>query len=349
VNLVICLLSTQRFLTAAQIAATVPGYEHDATDPKDHEAFQRKFERDKAELRELGVPLETGTPSVFDTEPGYRIARRQYALPDIPLEPDEAAAVGIAARLWQHAGLAAAASSGLAKLRAAGIDVDPHATLGVEPVVTVDPAFGPLTSAARDRRTVTFRYRRPEGDAPATRRLQPWGVVCWRGRWYVVGHDLDRAAARCFRLSRIVGAVRSTGPAGAYTPPTDVDLISYVASWSGPLERPGRATVLARPGRAAGLRRWAQETTPGPDGDRLVLRYADVEWIAGALVGYGADVRVLDPPEVREAVIQRLKEISARHDAGPADPGSIDASPTGAAPAGAGPADATAGSVPLRP
>jgi len=317
VNLVICLLSTRRFLTAAQIAATVPGYEHNPSDPKDHEAFQRKFERDKAELRELGVPLETGVPSVFDSEPGYRIARRQYALPDIPLEPDEAAAVGIAARLWQHAGLAAAASSGLAKLRAAGIDVDPHATLGVEPVVTVDPAFGPLTTAARDRRTVTFSYRRPEGDAPAVRRLQPWGVVCWRGRWYVVGHDLERRAARCFRLSRIVGAVRLTGPAGAYAPPADVDLISYVASWSGPLERPGRATVLARPGRAAGLRRWAQETAEGPDGDRLVLRYADAEWMAGALVGYGADVRVLDPPEVRDAVIQRLKEISARHDSVP--------------------------------
>jgi proteasome accessory factor B len=78
VNLVICLLSTRRFLTAAQIAATVSGYEHDAEDPREHEAFQRKFERDKAELRALGVPLETGTASVFDTEPGYRIARRDW-------------------------------------------------------------------------------------------------------------------------------------------------------------------------------------------------------------------------------------------------------------------------------
>jgi proteasome accessory factor B len=314
VNLVICLLSTRRFLTAAQIAATVPGYEHDPDDPRDHEAFQRKFERDKAELRELGVPLETGTASVFDTEPGYRIAHREYALPDIPLEPDEAAAVGIAARLWRHAGLAAAASSGLAKLRAAGIDVDPQATLGMEPVVTVDPAFAPLTTAARDRRTVAFEYRVPDDDAPTSRRLQPWGVVCWRGRWYVVGHDLDRAATRCFRLSRIVGAVRATGRPGGFSPPAGVDLISHVARWSGPVERTGRATVLARPGRAAGLRRWAREATAGPDGDRLVLPYADAESLASTLVGYGPDVRVLDPPEVREAVIQRLKEIAARHD-----------------------------------
>lgn len=314
VNLVICLLSTRRYLTAAQIAATVPGYEHNPDDPRDHEAFQRKFERDKAELRELGVPLETGTASVFDTEPGYRIAHREYALPDIPLEPDEAAAIGIAARLWQHAGLAAAASSGLAKLRAAGVDVDPQATLDLEPVVTVDPAFEPLTAAARDRRVVSFDYRVPEGDAPTARRLQPWGVVCWRGRWYVVGHDLAREATRCFRLSRIIGAVRPSGPPGAYQPPAGVDLISHVARWFGPVQRTGRATVLVQPGRAAGLRRWAHAVRSGPVGDELVLPYADAEGLAGILVGYGPDVRVLDPPEVREAVIQRLKEIAARHE-----------------------------------
>ncbi|GAA0501914.1 WYL domain-containing protein [Paractinoplanes deccanensis] len=312
VNLVICLLSTRRFLTAAQIAATVPGYEHDPEDPRDHEAFQRKFERDKAELRELGVPLETGTASVFDQEPGYRIAHREYALPDILLEPDEAAAVGIAARLWQHAGLAAAASSGLAKLRAAGVEVDPQATLGVEPIVTVDPAFGPLAAAARDRRAVTFSYRVPEVDDPATRRLEPWGVVCWRGRWYVVGHDRDRGATRCFRLSRIVGAVRPVGRAEAFVPPENVDLISHVAKWSGPVAHNGRATVVVKQGRGAMLRRWATDTVPGPDGDRLTIPYGDAEYLASKLVGYGPDVKVEGPPEVREAVIQRLKEVVAR-------------------------------------
>lgn len=345
VNLVICLLSTRRFLTAAQIAATVPGYEHDADDPREHEAFQRKFERDKAELRELGVPLETGTPSVFDAEPGYRIARRDYALPDIPLEPDEAAAVGIAARLWRHAGLAAAASSGLAKLRAAGVDVDPHATLGVEPVVTVDPTFGPLTGAVRDRQAVTFSYRTPEDDAAAVRRLQAWGVVCWRGRWYVVGYDLDRRAERCFRLSRVVGEVRRLGRPGAYQPPQGIDLINYVARWSGPVERSGRATVLVRPGRCAGVRRWAQETTSDPDGrgDRVVLRYADPESLASWLVGYGADVVVLDPPEVRAAAVSRLREIAAIHGHA-ADLGPV---PTGP-PAGSVPTQSEVGETPDR-
>jgi proteasome accessory factor B len=337
VNLVICLLATRRFLTAAQIAATVPGYEHDADDPREHEAFQRKFERDKAELRDLGIPLETGTTSVFDAEPGYRIARRDYALPDIHLEPDETAAVGIAARLWQHAGMAAAATSGLLKLRAAGVEVDPQATLGIEPVVTVDPAFGPLQSAARERREVRFDYRTPEDDAAQTRRLQPWGVVCWRGRWYVVGHDLDRDATRCFRLSRVVGGVAATGGPGAFAPPPNEDLISHVARWSGPPDHPNRATVLIRPGRAAGLRRWAEEIAPGPDGDRVVLRYGDADGLASSLVRYGSDIVVLQPEDVRKATVARLRDLLAAWDGesapgvGPLPEGGVDDQSAGAA------------------
>lgn len=310
VNLVICLLSTRRFLTAAQIAATVPGYEHDADDVREHEAFQRKFERDKAELRDLGVPLEVGTASIFDAEPGYRIARRDYGLPDIPLAPDEAAAVGVAARLWRHAGLAAAASSGLAKLRAGGIEVDGHATLGVEPVVAVDPAFTPLATAARERRAVVFSYRVPEGDGPVTRHLQPWGVVCWRGRWYVVGYDTDRDAPRCFRLSRISGTVRVTGTPGAYDPPEDLNLISHVATWSGPQERSRSARILVRPEAAAGVRRWAEQIESTPDGDILTLRYAEPHGLAAWLVRYGPDVTVVEPAEVRDAIAGRLREMA---------------------------------------
>jgi proteasome accessory factor B len=310
VNLVICLLSTRGFLTAAQIAATVPGYEHDADDLREHEAFQRKFERDKAELRDLGVPLEVGTASIFDAEPGYRIAQRDYGLPEIPLAPDEAAAVGVAARLWRHAGLAAAASSGLAKLRAGGIEVDGHATLGVEPVVAVDPAFTPLTTAARERRAVVFSYRVPEGDGPVTRHLQPWGVVCWRGRWYVVGHDTDRDAARCFRLSRISGSVRLSGSPGAYRPPENLNLISHVANWSGPQDRSRSARILVRPETAAGVRRWAEAVESTPDGDVLTLRYAEPHGLAAWLVRYGPDVTVLEPAEVRDAIATRLREMA---------------------------------------
>src|SRR5580704_3022286 len=112
-SLVVCLLSARRYLTAAQIRDAVPGY------PDSFEAFKRMFERDKDELRELGIPLETGTNPGSDEEPGYRISRQAYELPEIRLEPDEAAVLGLAARVWRRAELAGAAQGALLKLRAA--------------------------------------------------------------------------------------------------------------------------------------------------------------------------------------------------------------------------------------
>src|SRR5260370_7950794 len=120
-SLVICLLSSRRYLTAAQIRQAVPGY------PEAFDAFKRMFERDKDELRELGIPLETGTNAGADDEVGYRISRQADELPEIMLEPDEAAVIGLAARVWQRAELAGSPAGGLLKLPAAGIDAPaPH-------------------------------------------------------------------------------------------------------------------------------------------------------------------------------------------------------------------------------
>jgi proteasome accessory factor B len=214
--------------------------------------------------------------------------------------------------LWQHAGLASSASSGLLKLRAGGIDVDPHATLGIEPVVNAEPALEAMFAAIHERRAVRFEYRTPRDDAPARRHLQPWGAVSWRGRWYVVGHDTDRAATRCFRLSRVVGGVTQVGPADAFTPPAGVNLLDHVATAAGAPEHHGKATIQVRTGAGAGLRRWAREIETGDDGwDVLTLEYSDPESLASRLAGYGAAVIAVAPPEVRAAVIRRLTTIAA--------------------------------------
>src|SRR5580704_13028478 len=117
-GLVVCLLSTRRYLTAEQIRDAVPGY------PEQDDLFKRMFERDKEDLRELGVPLETGVNHPFDDDPGYRIRQQAYELPELRLEADEAAVLGLAARVWRRAELAGAAAGALLKLRAAGIDAD---------------------------------------------------------------------------------------------------------------------------------------------------------------------------------------------------------------------------------
>jgi proteasome accessory factor B len=310
VNLVICLLSTRQYLTAARIRELVPGYGA-VEDDRSREAFERMFERDKSELRDLGIPLEMGTNSIVDAEPGYRIARRDYELPDVHLGPDEAAAVGLAARLWRSAGLSSAASSALRKLRAAGIEVDEQGTLGVEPRVdAADPNLAPLLAAVRDRRPVRFSYRKAHAKVTEERQLEPWGVVSLRGRWYVVGHDRRRRATRCFRLSRVVGEVRQSGRPGSFEIPPGTDPTALVvASVTDPYDdMPSPlATVRVPPGRAAGLRRHASTSKPDGEYDRLEIPVFNPETFARWVAGYGADAVVVDPPEIRDAVIRRLR------------------------------------------
>src|SRR4051794_36172622 len=198
-NLVICLLHTRSFLTAERVRELVAGYDEAPTD----DAYKRMFERDKEDLRDLGIPLETGTNSAFDDEPGYRIARRDYALPEITLEPDEAAAVGLAARMWSSASMSEAATLALRKLEAAGVEGTPRRGGRRPRLEATSAAFPALAEAVHDGRVVRFDYRTAAAGEPSTRTVEPWGVVWWHGRWYLVGHDRDRDATRVFRLSRI--------------------------------------------------------------------------------------------------------------------------------------------------
>ncbi|MDP5183317.1 WYL domain-containing protein [Blastococcus sp. BMG 814] len=316
VNLVIALLSTRQYVTAARIRATVPGYEADDGTDRADEAFKRMFERDKAELREMGVPLETGRTSVFDTEDGYRIARADYELPEIHLTGEEAAAVGLALRLWESAQLAGAAQSALVKLRAAGVDVDSARSLPIKPRLDRgEAAFEPCYAAARDRRRLQFDYQRPDEDTAVRRDVQPWGVVAWHGRWYLVGHDLDRQAPRVFRLSRVVGMPKAVGPAGAFEPPADLDLTQVVARQQGQGEE-HLVVVRARPGTAVGLRRHATSLGPADDGsgqveDRLQLRTTEPWALADQIAAHGADVVVEAPTSMRDAVVARLTRLAA--------------------------------------
>jgi proteasome accessory factor B len=306
-NLVICLLATRRYLTVHQIRAAVPGY-----DSESDESFRRMFERDKEELRELGIPLETGTSSaVHDDEPGYRIARRDYELPEIRLEPDEAAALGLAARLWQSAPLAGATGSALLKLRAAGVQAPPAPPVLEPRVAASEPAFAACLAAVRDAQPVRFTYRTAGRAQPEQRAVEPWGVVSWRGRWYLVGHDTDRGAQRTFRLSRIVGEVTTTGEPGFVTAPAGLDLRAAAARMAA--DEPTATAVLhLRKGAGWELRREAGSVRDlDDDWDVVELGFSDPERLADRVTGFGADAVVVSPAEARQAVVRRLEALAS--------------------------------------
>lgn len=303
VNLTLALMATSRFVTVEEIARLVAGYDPPDGDVTDA-AFRRMFERDKEQLRELGIPVETGpVDPLYGDDLGYRIRRSDYALPPLQLEPDEAAALGLAARFWSSTELASASTSALRKLAAGGVDT--VAPVGFEARVdAADPAFAPLTEAVRARRVVTFPYRRP-GAEESLRRLEPWGVVSRRRNWYVVGLDRGRGAERVFRLSRITGPVRLESGPGAYEIPDGVDLRAAVSDAT-PAEPTATARIRLAEGVGTRLRRRGTLT-----GDVLALPYADEERLAEEICGYGPGAVVLEPPSLRDEVVRRLRAVLA--------------------------------------
>ncbi|GAA0211677.1 MULTISPECIES: YafY family protein [unclassified Aeromicrobium] len=304
-NLIFTLLVTRQYLSKEQIRQAIADYRAST-----QVAFERKFERDKEELRELGIAVETGTnDKYFDDEPGYRIRRDAAELPDLDLTREEAAVLGLAAQVWEHAGLATSSTSALVKLKAAGVAVDTDVLRMAEPKLSAhEPAFEAALDAATRRIPVRFEYRRPGAEA-TQRRVLPWRILSWRGRWYLVGHDVDRDAPRMFRLSRVVGDLEHDGEPGAFERPAE-EVVSAAATalFPRPSDRTARLSVATA--RANALRRSAASVTPGDDGrDELVVPFSTGWDLAAEIASYGPDVVVLDPPELRDQVIGRLRAV----------------------------------------
>jgi proteasome accessory factor B len=161
---------------------------------------------------------------------------------------------------------------------------------------------------------VRFDYRRPSPAELRSRTLEPWGVVSWRGRWYVVGHDRDRSAPRCFRLSRIVGDVRLVGKPGVVSRPPEVDLLKFVASASSEPSETSTVRLWLAKHRAAGLRRRAtvveERLLDGDPGDVVELEVLHTDSAASWIAGYGEDAVVLEPDVLRKAVHERLLAVA---------------------------------------
>jgi proteasome accessory factor B len=306
-NLIFALLVSRQYLTKEQIRESIADYRESTP-----AAFDRKFERDKEELRELGINVEMGqNDKLFADEYGYRIRRDAAELPDVELTREEAAVIGLATQVWEHAGLASQSTTALVKLKAIGVDVDTSVLRMAEPKLSAnEPAFDAVWEATETRTPIAFDYARP-GRPTSTRHLQPWGVLSWRDRWYVGGLDLDRGEPRLFRVSRISGDVAKDGPAGSYDVPPGTDMKSLAKALFPP--EPTEAAVMhIASGKGNSLRRIAESVTPFAEGvDEIHVRYSSPWDLASEIASHGPDVIAISPPEVRDAVIMRLRAAAA--------------------------------------
>lgn len=301
-NLVICLLVTRRFLTRDQIRESVEGYaELTAV------AFRRAFERDKDELRRLGVPLEVGSAEDWGgVVDGYRIRRGDFELPVIELTGVESTLVGLATRVWQEATLDAATGRAIAKLTAGGVGISPERLVAVAPSLpTREAGFAVFWQGWLTRSPIRFVYHGRRRD------FEPWQLVLRQASWYALGRDRT-AGVRAFKLSRVEGQpVLLTGQP-PFPPPDPAELAAHRRLLEAP-EPVHQALVAIRPDTAPALRRRGRPAEGrAPEGYNLVaVPYARPDEIVGEAAAAGADALVLKPLELRAQVLERLRQVAA--------------------------------------
>jgi predicted DNA-binding transcriptional regulator YafY len=296
-KLLAVLLDTTQPLSAEDLRQRIGGY------PDNQSSFRRTFERDKDDLRSMGVTIRVA--SVPATEPpldGYIVDRDEYAGQDPGLEPDELAALHLAAALVRVDSLG---EDAFWKLGGGGTGAPSIAgeRAQVGTVASTDDA-GTLHTAIAERRLARFRYR------DVDRELEPARLSFTQGQWYISGYDRAREAERVFRVDRIDGPI-VLGPADAYER-RSARGPEVTRTWELGDEEPVHARVRIDAEEAI----WArvhlrpEEIDVAADGSVVVdvqVRNTDAfrHWVLGFL----DNAEILEPETMRDMMLDWLRQM----------------------------------------
>ncbi len=298
-NLTALLLETPRPLSAVEIRERLGVY------AEENEAFRRAFERDKDDLRAMGVPLEVhDVPGVVPAVEGYRIPKDRYYLRDPGLTAEELAALRMAASVVQLDGLSA--REGLLKL--GGLVGEADGAMGVAVAALPGGHVGPLFGAIAAQTPVRFTYRGVE------RRVDPYRLDFLRGRWYLTGFDHTRDDERAFRLDRFESAVERLDGPRFERPSTAVPGVQF-EPWQLGEGEPITAKVLVDAPQAPWI---VQHLGPGavaeerPDGSVVVtMTVTNRDNFRSFVLTFLDHAEVLEPAILRAAVVEWLERIAA--------------------------------------
>lgn len=304
VNLTIALLATKRYLTKSEIFLSVDGYEGS------NESKERMFERDKDDLRSLGIEIEVGSfDPLFNDEAGYRIKRESYELDLGEITPIEVSLLSLATKAWEGASFSKAAQSAFVKLSSLGIPTDELEMPGIVPKVPdVGPEISLLTRSIAENRIVKFTYL----DSNFTKELReivPTSLSSRQGYWYLTGIDQKIQERRTFRLDRVVGEF-TLGKVQKDFEYSD-EGSSHVKFEQETNFKP--AVIDVRQGKGQTLRALAVDEKQLGEWDQLTIPILNLESLSALILWHGADAIVQEPVELRAVVIGHLKALVANH------------------------------------
>jgi proteasome accessory factor B len=304
VNLVIALLATKRYLTKSEIFRTIEGYEGSS------ESMERMFERDKDELRALGIEIEVSAlDPLFDDEIGYRIRFENYVMDHSGFTNNEIAYMSLAAQVWKEEALSEIAQNAMRKLAGLASPIDISEVPAIAPVLINAPKFlNEIIDCISKRRTIEFVYLDSEM-LKQSRQVNVYSYFSFKGNWYFSGLDVLKAEIRTFKCDRIVGDVSAAKGLKAYEIPEDY--VSKTETRDSTHEL--TAQLLVRKGRGSQLRNRASKVVTEEEFDAVDVPYSSESELISLILWHLDDVEVLAPPELRNNVVKSLKNVVMVH------------------------------------
>jgi len=296
INLTLALLATKRHLTKSEIFKAVAGYSGSP------ETMERMFERDKDELRSLGIEIEVkGIDPLFEDEQGYLIRSETFQLSENEFTKEELLYLTMAANLWHGSALGSDSKAALLKIQSLSGPIESDA---VNTPAVRDSESAALLSSAFEavdtEQLIKFGYKGKE------RTTQPFGLYTRDGFWYLVAREEDEV--KSFKLLRIEGKIVKEGKSGSFKKPPEFDLIKFLSNSRS--EQEILAKVYVRKEQAHVLRSKYSAKEINEEWDLMSIPFIYEQEIIETILWYGTNIIVDSPASLRSEVISRLKVIA---------------------------------------
>ena len=338
-DVVMILLGARTPVTYREIREQFPAYQ-----TLNVEAGLRAFERDKADLLELGVPIRYITPDEDDSleDGGYVIDLKRFKMPEVRLTPDEISALVLAASV-AHA-MPGGTYPKIVDLALKKLAFDlpelpdtPTQFPRPAPVIVHFPErrvparpeggdredlgeiYAEIESATRLRKRVTITYDSAGNGLTSKRDVDPYGLVYREGAWLCVGYCHLRKDIRSFRVDRMQNATQAPKPKSPdFERPTDFDVKAYAqrSPWTFAIDPPEEVQLVLTADAAeianedfgpTGVKRQA--------GDKTFVTFdcANFEFAAARILSAKGAIKIVRGERLRARIFEDLERITKHY------------------------------------
>ena len=293
INLTLALLSSKRYLTKSEIFNNVAGYSGSP------ETMERMFERDKDELRNLGIRIEVrALDPLFEDDQGYLIDSDTFQINPNDFSQEEIFLLTMAANLWHGSALQKDSKAALLKIQS------------LDGLVATNTVASPVIEDNEDSKKLLLifdaveRFITLEFEYKGTiRQVKPYGIYTRRGFWYLAAQEND--LVKSFKVVRIGQTIRATSKAQAFDKPSEFKLSAFLEDINSPTT--SKAEVRIRKNQALALRKRHKVEEVDSEWDKLFIDYIFEEDLIESLLWYGSNLVVISPTSIRNQIINRAR------------------------------------------